>query len=413
MTDDQNWQPPGGAPAPRPAYGEYAPGSVPPPGPPTGPGWQGQPGSAYGAGPGWTPPPKPGLIPLRPLAFGTLIGAPFQVLRRNPKATFGSALIIQLVTAVVSLVAVGGVAAFALTRLGMANAAERDTILAGSIASIAVSALVPIALGIVGSAFLQGVIVTEVARATLGEKLTMRSLWRLARRRLGTLTVWVLILAGVFLGVVLVLAGIVTLLVTVLASSGPIVGPVVGVVVGVLLGLGCIVLFAWLYTKTLLVPCLIVLEQATIRASIARSWSLTSGYFWRTFGAWILVALIVNVVSWIVTTPLQFIYSFALTLIAPNGTTDANGGAIATAIASYAVLLLFNVVIGAATSVVQASTVALIYIDLRMRKEGLDLDLVRFVEARGTASADAPDPYLPTTRQQAQSTAAAPGVVPE
>jgi hypothetical protein len=412
VTDEQNWQPPGGAQAPQPAYGAYAPGGVPPVEPPasgSGPGWQGrQPGAPYGTAPGWTPPPKPGLIPLRPLGFGTLIGAPFQVLRRNPKATFGSALIIQLVTVVASLVAVGGVSAFALTRVAMATAAEKDTVAAGAFASIAISALVPIALGIVGAAFLQGVIVTEVARATLGEKLTMRSLWRLTRKRLGALCVWVLILAGVLIGVILVLAGVVTVLVI----SGP-VGIVIGVIVGCLGFLGMLVLLVWLYTKTSLVPCLIVLERASIRAAIARSWSLTAGYFWRTFGAWALVAVIVNTVSWVVTTPLSFIYSFAVTLIAPNGTIDANGGAIATAIASYVVLLLFSVVIGAATSVVQASTVALIYIDLRMRKEGLDLELVRFVEARGTQSAVVPDPYLPKAQQPAPSTAVAPGLRPE
>ncbi|HEV7567305.1 MAG TPA: hypothetical protein VGO31_15270 [Microbacteriaceae bacterium] len=408
MTDDQNWQPPGGAPAPRPAYGEYSHVPVPPTDAAggSGPGSQGQqPGAPYGAAPGWTPPPKPGLIPLRPLGFGTLIGAPFQVLRRNPRATFGSALIIQLVIVVASLVTVGGVSAFALTRVAMANAAERDTVLAGAIASIAISALVPIALGIVGSAFLQGVMVTEVARATLGEKLTMRSLWRLARRRLGSLTVWVLILAGVLIGVVLVLAGLVALLVI----SGPI-GVAIGVVVGILGALGCLVLLAWLYTKTSLVPCLIVLERATIRASIARSWSLTTGHFWRTFGAQFLVAVIVNVVAQVVTTPLSLIYAFAVALVAPNGSVDANSGAIVTAVVSYVLLILLSVVIGAATSVVQASTVVLIYIDLRMRKEGLDLELVRFVEARETGS-EVRDPYLPKTTLAGQSAAA--GLRPE
>ena len=34
----------------------------------------------------WTPPPKPGLLPLRPMGFGTLLWAPFRTLRRNPAA---------------------------------------------------------------------------------------------------------------------------------------------------------------------------------------------------------------------------------------------------------------------------------------------------------------------------------------
>ena len=45
----------------------------------------------------------------------------------------------------------------------------------------------------------------------------------------------------------------------------------------------------------------------------------------------------------------------------------------------------------------QSSATALLYIDLRMRKEGLDLELVRFVEARQAGDTSVPDPYLPRT----------------
>ena len=54
---------------------------------------------------------------MRPLGFGTLLWAPFQVLRRNPKATFGSALIVQGVVALVTVVIVGLVTYFALGRV--------------------------------------------------------------------------------------------------------------------------------------------------------------------------------------------------------------------------------------------------------------------------------------------------------
>ena len=41
---------------------------------------------------------------------------------------------------------------------------------------------------------------------------------------------------------------------------------------------------------------------------------------------------------------------------------------------------MLSLLIGAITAVVQAALVAVIYIDLRMRKEGLDLELERYVE---------------------------------
>ena len=64
-------------------------------------------------------------------------------------------------------------------------------------------------------------------------------------------------------------------------------------------------------------------------------------------------------------------------------------------------------IVGAIGSVIQSAAVSLLYLDLRMRKEGLDLELVRFVEARQTGH-ELPDPYLPPA-ERAQPPAAAPG----
>ena len=56
------------------------------------------------------------------------------------------------------------------------------------------------------------------------------------------------------------------------------------------------------------------------------------------------------------------------------------------------VTLVLSLLIGAITAVVQAALVAVIYIDLRMRREGLDLELERYVELREAGQA-AEDPY--------------------
>ncbi|MCX7521084.1 hypothetical protein OSC27_02195 [Microbacterium sp. STN6] len=407
MTDDQSWQPPETPREPRPEqprYGEYAPGHEQSSadggqgagyGTGGGHGQQGygQPGYGQpGYGQGWTPPPKPGLIPLRPLSFGALLGAPFAELRRNPKAVFGSALLIQAVVLIVSIVVVGGVSALLLWRVSMADTADRDAVMSGAVGGIIVAALVPIALSLVASALLQGIIVTDVARGTLGEKLTMRALWRVARRRLWPLVGWVFIVAVALLLIVAVLAGIVVLFVMI----GGAVMIALGIVLAVLGSLGALVLGAWLYTKTSLVPSVIVLESAPIGVAVRRSWSLTTHFFWRTFGVQILITLIVNVVSQIVTAPLGLVYGVAVTLVDPTGTGQLNGGAITAAIVSYGVMLLVSLVIGAITTVVQAGAIAVIYIDLRMRKEGLDLHLTRYVEARQAGNDSVPDPYQTT-----------------
>ncbi|TFD77354.1 glycerophosphoryl diester phosphodiesterase membrane domain-containing protein [Cryobacterium fucosi] len=374
MTDPQNWQSPTNDGQNRPRYGEQVP-------PPARPGGDRQPG--WGAPSGWAPPPRPGLIPLRPLGFGTLLWAPYQVLRRNPKATFGSALLIQAVVTLVTLVVVGSVTYFALSRVDSAPLAERDAVQAGSWVGIALSALIPIALSLVAGALLQGVIVLEVARATLGDKLRLGQLWRMVGRRLWPLVLWTLLLSAVAIVALGLVAGAVVLFVTLGGAW---------VALAVILGILGVLLFiagaAWLGTRLSLVPCLIVLERLGIRRSVRRSWSLTTGYFWRTLGVQMLVAVIINVVSQVVVTPVSVLFSVATSLVDPNASFDAY----LPSIVLYVLVLFVSLVLGAVATVVQSATVALIYIDLRMRKEGLDLELARFVES--APGSGATDPYL-------------------
>lgn len=398
---DPNWHPPANEPD-RPRYGEYAPDAQPGP-PPVGPAYGGPAygGPAYGSQqqppPSWTPPPKPGLIPLRPLGFGTLLGAPFQVLRRNPKATFGSALLVQGAAVLVTLLVVGAVTFFALGRVEAAPVEDQDAVEAGAIVAIVLSALIPLALSVVASALLQGVIVLEVARGTLGEKLRMTALWRQVGRRVWPLVGWILLLSAALLVGVLLVGGLVFL--CAVLGGGWI---ALAIIIGVFGGLALIAAGAWVSTKTAVVPSLIVLERLPIWASVRRSWALTNGFFWRTLGVLLLISLIVGVISQIVTTPLSLLFGAATSLIDPNASFEAYipAGIL------YLLTILISLVIGAVTAVVQSAAVALIYIDLRMRKEGLDLELQRFVEA--APGTEATDPYLAHTAPAPADAAARP-----
>ena len=333
---------------------------------------------------GWAPPPKPGLIPLRPLGFGTLLWAPFQVLRRNPKATFGSALIIQSGITLISLVVIGLATLWALGRIASATVEESAAVEAGSTLTIVLSALVPISLSVIASALLQGVIVVEVSRATLGEKLRLGALWRAAGRRLWPLVLWTLLLSAGLIVAIAIVAGAVVLF-SLLGGAWVILAVISGIVGTLALSAAGI----WLFTKLSLVPSIIVLERLGIGAAMRRSWSLTNGYFWRTLGVQLLVSVIVNIVAQVVTTPLTLLFFFAFSLVDPNGAVDAY----IPSLILYLLILFVALVLGAVAAVIQSSTIALIYIDLRMRKEGLDLELQRYVESRHT-SGDVVDPYL-------------------
>ncbi|GGF14398.1 hypothetical protein [Subtercola lobariae] len=378
---------------PPPQYGQYAPppaqygGYPPPPGqypaPPAGP-----PGPG---GANWAPPPKPGLVPLRPLGFGTLLGAPFQVLRRNPGPTFGSALIIQFAIYLVSVGVIGGATLFAFNRVSQASVADRNSIAAGSVVIVLLSALIPVALALISSALLQGILVIEVSREVLGEKRKLGELWRAAAKRMWPLVLWIL-LEGIVVVVVLAIAvGIVVAF----ATIGGAAGIALAVISGLLFALGLTVLAVWITTKVSLVACAIVLEGLGARAAIARSWRLTSGSFWKTFGTEALVYLIVYVASLFVTQPVSLILGLAFGIFSPNDTSDSGSqSAFIAALAINLIVGVLQIVFGAISAVVQAAAISLIYVDLRMRKEGLDLELIRFVEAQqaGLVTAD-DDPY--------------------
>ncbi len=186
---------------------------------------------------------------------------------------------------------------------------------AGAFALVFLAALIGVALSLVASAVLQGVVSLEVARATLGEKLRLGGLWRAARGRIGALIGWTVIIASVVLGAVVVVVAIVALLTTV--------GGVAGAVIAVLLGLAAfaaaVVLGFWLSTRLSLVPSALMIERLPLRAAIRRSWSLTTGFFWRTLGIELLVAVIISFATSIVTTPLQLVISYGSLLINPNG----------------------------------------------------------------------------------------------
>ncbi|SKA93832.1 hypothetical protein SAMN06295879_1824 [Agreia bicolorata] len=349
---------------------------------------------------GWAPPPRPGLLPLRPLSFGMLLGAPFQVLRRNPAATFGSALITQLATSLVTVFVVGGAGILAFNRIDSALPEDRDAVTAGAWATVILASLIPVALSILSSALLQGVLVVEVARGTLGEKNRMGVLWRAAGRRLWPLVAWFAVLLGVIVIAVAAVVGLAVLIGVV--GSTAIGDAAIGVAIGVGV-LGALVLTAsgiWLGTKTALVPSIIVLERRGMLSSIRRSWSLTNGSFWKTFGVLALISVILSFASQIITTPVSFIGGLATGFLFPTGGSEDSASFIAVTIVTYGLTLIISLVLGAVTAVVQSSAVAVIYIDLRMRREGLDLDLMRYVEARHTGGAhDVPDPYLVSSQR--------------
>ena len=86
--------------------------------------------------------------------------------------------------------------AMTLARLDGATTADADAILAGAIGGFLLLMLVPVALSVVAGAFLQGVMVVDVATGTVGDRLGFGALWKRAAKRIWPLIGWTLLVAA-------------------------------------------------------------------------------------------------------------------------------------------------------------------------------------------------------------------------
>lgn len=350
---------------------------------------QQQPPQQWGSPPpGWAPPPKPGLIPLRPLTLGDILGAAFRVFRRNPRTTLGTSLLFNVASFLVTAAVTAGAAFVAYRRIVGALPQDRDAVVPGTLAGVLGALILPLFLTIAVQAILQGVFVLETSHQVVGERMRLGGLLRQARGRIWALVGWVLLLLAATVVGLGLLGGVVALLV-VLGGRAGIVG---GVLLGIVGLLGVFVVAVWIGVKTSLVPSILLLERLTVRRAIARSWRLTRLSFWRVFGIIALVSVIVSTASSVASAPVSFAAQIGGGLVQPNGSVG-DTSAVVTFVVVSLVGQLVNVVISSIGAVIQSASVALVYIDLRIRREALDLDLLRYVELRSAGATPLPDPY--------------------
>ncbi|WP_404431877.1 hypothetical protein LG299_15615 [Microbacterium lacus] len=335
--------------------------------------------------PAWTPASRPGIIPLHPLGFGTILGRSFVALRQNPRVLLGFALIVQTVTYIVVLVAIGGVAWASFSRLDTLQPGSDDfnTVMAGSVAITSIAGLI---LGLLAGAMgtiVQAVVVTEVTHAAVAEKLPLGALWGQVKPIVWRLIGYAILLTLAVVALVVVVGGA---LVAIALVAAP-----VAVLASVLLVFAAIPLVWWLTVKLLLAPAAIIVEGATIGGAIRRSWTLIRGRFWSSLGVIFLISMIFGAVGQVIGLPFTFLTSGLTSIISPTGDPDTT--AIITIIVSLGVTYAALLLIQSIAVVVQSTATALIYIDCRMRREGLDLDLLAYVERRDAGTTGLANPY--------------------
>jgi hypothetical protein len=109
------------------------------------------------------------------------------------------------------------------------------------------------------------------------------------------------------------------------------------------------------------------MERETVTGALKRAWTLSKGRWWRTCGTLVL-AILVTVFMGFFALRIPFLLIQLIFFTDPSGTTTAILPALTVdtvgRIVSWSVVLPFD-----------AGVIALLYMDRRMRREGLDLEL--------------------------------------
>jgi hypothetical protein len=295
------------------------------------------------------------VIPLRPLGVGEILDGAFASIRRNPKAILGLAAVVMTISAVISAVITRtllNLGSINLPTAGQQLTPAQATHLVGRIVAVALPAFgLTILLTIIVQAILAGLLAPIIARGVSGQQISAADAWRVTRPRLPSLLLATLLVLLAGLGPLLIIGLILGIA---LLAGAP--AAVYGVVV--LLGLAALVLTIWLSTMLSLVTPVVVLENERPVRALARSWRLVRRSFWRVFGITLLAGIIVAVAGGILQLPFTFF-----------------GAVLGSGIGGTVILVIGTIAAGTVTRPITAGVTVLLYVDMRMRKEGLDLAL--------------------------------------
>jgi len=294
-----------------------------PPAPPPRPG----PDSGHG---------KPGVIPLRPLSVGEILDGAVATMRRHPALVFGVSAIVAVVSAALSL------GANYLFLRGMTvpeppgpAATEQEAmnylseVLRQTSSSFGVSAVILV----ITQTFLTGFMTVVAGKAVLGRPVTLRE-------ALSELWPRFLPLLGV------------TILYTIIVAVASIFFVIPGI---------------WLYVLFGLAAPALVLERGGIGQSLKRSRLLVQGMWWRVFGILLLTTIVGVIITFVIQIP------FNLQTGIGGDAADLASQSMGTQLLSALGAVISDTIV---TPFVAGATV-LLYIDQRMRKEGMDIQLAR------------------------------------
>jgi hypothetical protein len=345
-----------------------------------GPAWPTAPAPVPVPAPGWNPLPlapvpgwvwsgswipKPGIVPLRPLGIHEILSGAFAVLTRYWRTALTvsaaiaavSQLLVALVTAALPAGSTG--VDLTLSSTGDPNADLHRALT--SLADIAPLGGATGAISLFAGTLATAALASVASKAVMGKPASTAETWRTVSSRL-------LSVLGLALFVTCATFG------TLAASAAPsLIANAAGasdaaISATALLLLPGSAVALWLCISMSLAAPALVLERQGIRAAVARSFRLVRGAWWRVLGVTVVVGILTDMASGIIALP------FTVVDFAINGS-----GSDGTAASSLLLAAIGGFIGGALTFPVTAGSSTLLYIDQRIRREALDLELAAAV----------------------------------
>jgi hypothetical protein len=311
------------------------------------------------------------VIPLRPLGVGEILDGAVSTMRAHWRTVLGISLAVALFTQVIVVLLQG----FLLDTTGSDALGDPDATLdevGDALAGTAVDSAVVSLLTMIGVVVATALLTTVTSRAVLGRRVTTGAAWQEARPQLARLFGLVLLVLLMVVG--LLLAGMVPGLIVAATVGGE-----AGVALAALGFLAAGIVAIWLLTRLSLASPALMLEKQGVKKAMSRSTKLVNGSWWRVFGIQLLALVITNVVASIIVIPFTFLAA-ALSGDGVGGFLEGSGDL------GWTFLLISgvgSVIASVVTLPITAGVTVLLYIDQRIRREALDLELARAAGVQG------------------------------
>ncbi len=282
---------------------------------------------------------------LRPLAFGEVLDTSFNLFKRNFKTVIAISAVVMIPLSILGAFAVSGLLPSDLAVLNDPQADIEDLlpVLLGFYGALGAGSL----LQLFGQILVQAATTRVYAETYQGNKMSIGDGLRTGLRRLPAM-----------------------LALTIIQTIGFLLGFVLCIVPGV-----------FLYGIWAVSPAALINESVGPFKALRRSQQLVKGYWWRTFGIVVVATLLVSVLASLLTAPLQ-VASILPGILSGDETAVFSGQFLS-------INVFASGLASALTLPFVAAVVVAVYYDLRVRKEGYDLERL-IIDLGEAPSSDAP-----------------------